>query len=195
MGRAGSPSKQYASVGLFDHGKSGEFCLLENVAGGSIEVNEIKESVDLQNFLIFLASYVQPAKDGSSWKTDLNARVDLMGCNIAAGSKGAEMMDYLENLTKVNWAGSSNHTGGDQTVAGGSDWIMETEEGLGSIIPSYFYEDRIQMWTHHAGGFWGGIGGAVGTCVGATGAYWSAGTGAAVGGAVGTAFGSLFDFD
>lgn len=110
-----------------------------------------------------------------------------MGCNIAVGSKGAEMMHYLENLTKVNWAGSSNATGGDQTVAGGCDWVMETEEGLGSIIPCYFYEDRIQMWQHNAGWSWTAFGGAVGCVVGS---YVAPGEGTSVGASVGGLVGS-----
>lgn len=94
--RAGLPYQQFKSVALLDHGKPGEFCLLKNLVGGSVELKEIKESSELQGFLKHIAAYVQESLELHKWKDDKESRIDLMGCSIAQGKEGMELIDYLE---------------------------------------------------------------------------------------------------
>jgi hypothetical protein len=148
--RAGLPARQFKSVALLDHGKSGEFCLLKNVVGGSVELKEIKESEDLQDFLKHIAGYVQEPKELHKWKQDKDSRIDLMGCCVAQGKDGEELIDYLEELTKVNWCASTDRTGAGHEAEGGFDWVMESDPNVGCVADDYFHKDKLVKWQHTA---------------------------------------------
>lgn len=147
---AGEPAKQYASVGLLDHGAPGVFCLLEQVAGGDVDLKDLQESEELQTFFKFIAGYVQAPKELRNWRRDLDARIDLMACSVAGSREGMELITRLEDLTHVNWAASVDKTG---NVADGFDWDMETEEGLPPVSSCYFVEERLADWHECALGF------------------------------------------
>uniref|UniRef100_A0A7S2KQQ6 DUF4347 domain-containing protein n=1 Tax=Zooxanthella nutricula TaxID=1333877 RepID=A0A7S2KQQ6_9DINO len=147
---AGEPAKQYASVGLLDHGAEGVFCLLKQVAGGDVDLKDVRESEELQHFFKFIAGYVQAPKELHSWRRDLDARIDLMACSVAGSKEGMELITYLEDLTRVNWAASVDKTG---NAADGYDWDMETEEGLAPVSSCYFAEHRLAEW-HECAGLW-----------------------------------------
>lgn len=157
--RAGPPEKQYCSVGLLDHGDSAKFCLLKSLDmnhDGAIELSEVKDNPQLQDFFKFLASYVKAPKmlstklNPDAWRYDIDSRIDLMACNVADTPAGMELIRYLEDLTKVNWAASTNKTGAGEGVTNGFDWVMETETHLGleSIHSHYFDEAKLKMWQH-----------------------------------------------
>jgi len=153
--RAGRPAKQYSSVGLLDHGSAGKFCLLKSLGGedGAIELKEVKENESLQAFFKLIASYVKVPKELHNWRSDIEHRIDLMACCVAAGD-GMELVTYLEDLTEVNWTASTDKTGAGANAENGFDWVMETEEhlGLGSIHTHYFAEPKIREWREVCGG-------------------------------------------
>jgi len=157
MSRAGLPEKQFDSVGFLDHGLPGEFCLLKSVAGGTIDMGDFKNATDsslLVDFFKYIASYVKQPKDLQHWRKDLDCRIDLMACDVAKDAAGLELITHLENITGVNWAASSNKTGAGEGVENGYDWVLETEEGLGSVAGAYFEEDKLIKWKHQASALW-----------------------------------------
>eukprot|EP00931_Biecheleriopsis_adriatica_P065089 TRINITY_DN3970_c0_g1_i5.p1 TRINITY_DN3970_c0_g1~~TRINITY_DN3970_c0_g1_i5.p1 ORF type:complete len:384 (-),score=91.19 TRINITY_DN3970_c0_g1_i5:135-1286(-) len=147
---AGLPARQFKSVALLDHGKPGDFCLLESVAGGSVELEEIQNSQELQSFLKHIAGYVQEAKVPHLWKHDQDSRVDLLGCCIAEGKVGSELMEYLEELTQVNWCASTNKTGAGDGAEAGFDWTMESDPNVGCVAEDYFEKSKLFEWKHTA---------------------------------------------
>jgi len=148
--RAGKPEKQFASVGLLDHGAQGEFCLLASAGGGSIDLSDFKEDKgeDLVDFFQWLAGFVRAPKRLHEWQTDLSSRIDLLACEVAK-DHGKALIDFLEEATKVNWAASVDMTGAGEAVEGGFDWDMETEEDLGPVASCYFHVAEIAKWEHH----------------------------------------------
>lgn len=152
--RAGLPEHQFASVGFLDHGAPGEFALLKAVGGGTIDMADFQNATDcplLTDFFKFIASYVKEPKDAQNWQKDLECRIDLMACDVAKNAAGMDLLTHLEKMTGVNWAASTNKTGCGEGVENGYDWVMETEEGLGSIAGMYFDENKLKKWKHHAG--------------------------------------------
>jgi len=197
--RAGEPAKQFASVGLLDHGAPGEFCLLDSVGGGSIDLGDFQDAngQDIIAFFKWLAGYVRAPSDLHKWQEDLSARIDLLACSVAAGS-GMKLLAHLENVTQVNWAASIDKTGAGPEVEDGFDWDLETEKDLGSVAPCYFHVEEIAKWQHAARGFWQGVGMIAGGAVFAAGCVATGGGLAAVaagataaagmGGAIGRGF-------
>jgi len=143
--RLGTPCQQYASMALMDHGREGEFNLLKSVGeeNGMVNLKTIQANPDLQNFFKLLGEYVRKS-DLPDFRQDLNSRIDLLACNVAAGD-GPKLVEYLEDLTHVNWAASTNQTGN----TAGSDWVMETEKGLGAVDDFYFNEAQLAQWQFH----------------------------------------------
>lgn len=150
--KCGEPCQQYMSAGLLDHGMPGEFCLLKTVMGGSVDLKDVKSCEELQGFFKFIASYVQAPEELHKWRQSLDCRIDLMACSVAAES-GLDFITYLEDLTEVNWAASTNNTGAGVDAKDGFDWVMETEEGLGCIADMYFNAEEIVKWNHTASWF------------------------------------------
>eukprot|EP00931_Biecheleriopsis_adriatica_P072955 TRINITY_DN47334_c0_g1_i1.p1 TRINITY_DN47334_c0_g1~~TRINITY_DN47334_c0_g1_i1.p1 ORF type:complete len:747 (+),score=123.84 TRINITY_DN47334_c0_g1_i1:69-2309(+) len=148
--RAGLPAQQFMSVALLDHGKPGEFCLLKSVMGGSVDLKEIKESEPLQNFLKHISGYVKKPKELHEWKQDKDSRIDLLGCCIAQGQVGAELIDYLEELTRVNWCVSVDATGAGGEAENGFDWVMESDPNVGCVADYYFEKTKLIQWQHTA---------------------------------------------
>lgn len=155
--RAGDPTKQYASIGILEHGAPGYFCLLKSINDGVIKLHELRSNPDLKNFFTYLGKYVQAPKELGKWREDLHARIDLLSCSTAAGQEGMDLITYLEDITQVNWAASINNTGAGEDVENGFDWIMETEKGLGSVHTGYFNDAKIHAWKYHLASFSGGI--------------------------------------
>jgi len=153
VNRAGLPQKQYESVGLIDHGAPGEFSLLASVANGKVTLEDIKESKVITDFLIHMSKYVMEPTEKGNWKHDPKRRVDLLGCCVADGSKGQALLDYLEDLTEVNWCASKNNTGAGKDAENGFDWIMESDPNVGDVAGDYFIVEKIKRWEHTA--VWG----------------------------------------
>lgn len=123
---------KFASVGLIDHGKPGEFCLLKCVAGGSVSTSELGSSPEIQAFFKDLAKYVSPG-----------GRIDLMACSVAQND--TKMVDELERITGVTVAASSDMTGG---ATKGGDWVMET---IGKDVSGdYFEKAKLARWQETA---------------------------------------------
>lgn len=102
--RAGEPSKQYASVGILDHGDPFELCLLKQVGGGILAYRDIIGDLALEEFLSFLAAYVKnPAETFE--RNSLEYRVDLLACSLLDGI-GTDVADHLLNITGVMWVGT-----------------------------------------------------------------------------------------
>ncbi|MCP4622761.1 MAG: DUF4347 domain-containing protein, partial [bacterium] len=53
-----------------------------------------------------------------------NGRIDLLACNLAAGTNGALLIASLESVAGINFAASTNATGNPEN---GGDWILETD--------------------------------------------------------------------
>jgi len=119
---------RYASVGLIDHGKPGDFCLLKCVAGGSVSTSELNSSPEIQALFKDLAQYVSPG-----------GRIDLMACSVAQND--TKMVDELKRITGVTVAASTDLTGGAMK---GGDWVMET---IGKDVSGdYFEKAKLTRW-------------------------------------------------
>ena len=139
--RAGKPTKQYASVGLLDHGGPGSFCLLKVLGSEGVNAHKLANKKSLQKFFVFLAQYVSPPRSLHA-REDLNSRIDLLGCCVAA-EFGKALIESLEDLTQVNWAATVTKTG---NIADGFDWEMQTEYGFGPVNQCYFYPEPLTRW-------------------------------------------------
>jgi len=85
-----------------------------------------------------------------------------MACSVAADAEGEKLIHFLEDITKVNWAASSDKTGHADL---GGNWVMETEDSLnlGAIDACYFHPEMLQQWRATAGwGTWLGAAAGVG---------------------------------
>ena len=86
---AGVPNHQFRTFAIFDHGAPGEFNLLKNVAGGSIDLYDFKAEADekdeLSDFFKTATSYIAETKTKDDWDTN---RIDLLGCCVAASETG-----------------------------------------------------------------------------------------------------------
>ena len=139
--RAGKPTKQYASVGLLDHGGPGSFCLLKVLGSEGVNAHKLADNKYLREFFVFLARYVSPPRSLHA-REDLNSRIDLLGCCVAA-EFGKALIESLEDLTQVNWAATVTKTG---NIADGFDWEMQTECGLGPVDQCYSYLEPLTRW-------------------------------------------------
>jgi len=108
---AGKPAHQYRTVGLLDHGKPGEFCLLKSIDGGTIDISDFVKHPEYMSFFKFLAEYVQKPLDASTWRNDPHARIDLLACRTYHGDAGKKLIEFLEEMTHVNWTASADETG------------------------------------------------------------------------------------
>lgn len=144
---AGKPAHQYRTVGLLDHGKPGEFCLLKSIDGGTIDIHDFVKHSEYISFFKFLAEYVQKPLDASAWKNDPHARIDLLACRTYDGKAGQELIDFLEGFTNVNWTASADETG---NAKNGFNWIMESDSSVGEVHRDYFDLERIKKWTFSA---------------------------------------------
>lgn len=141
---AGNPNHQYASVAFMDHGDEGYFQLLRRL-GGPVNMTRLKSNADLVKFFLFIKDYVRAPARLDRPELDLSARIDLFSCNTGAGREGKELLQFLEKLTRVNWAASTNKTGKDGKYF---DYAMETETHLGlpPIHPCYWDETRLRKF-------------------------------------------------
>eukprot|EP00930_Biecheleria_cincta_P006727 TRINITY_DN107794_c0_g1_i1.p1 TRINITY_DN107794_c0_g1~~TRINITY_DN107794_c0_g1_i1.p1 ORF type:complete len:281 (-),score=59.37 TRINITY_DN107794_c0_g1_i1:17-835(-) len=148
LARAGQPSRQYASVGLLDHGEPDELCLLKSVGGGILGFRDIIGNEEIEDFFRFLASYVMGAPSGTH-RSYPEYRLDLMACSLS-DALGLELIDHLEGITGVNVAASlDNHSGSSAEVL---RWSMAQDPDVKPIGDWYFDEDLLQLWEMSVGG-------------------------------------------
>jgi hypothetical protein len=122
----GSSEPGLSTIAIMDHGKPGEFCLLN---GNSVSLKSLSEKPELEGFFVKLGKMVAA-----------NGRIDLLACNLTAGLEGKNLLASLENLTKRNFAASSNLTGD------GGDFILESDNV--NVQNVYFLSDKIKAWKH-----------------------------------------------
>lgn len=147
LARAGQPSRQYASVGLLDHGEPDELCLLKSVGGGILGFRDIIGNEEIEDFFRFLASYVMGAPNGTH-RSYPEYRLDLMACSLS-DALGLELIDRLEGITGVNVAASlDNHSGSSEV----SRWSLVLDPDVKPISDWYFDEDFLQLWEMSVGG-------------------------------------------
>ena len=142
--RAGEPEGDFDSVGIFDHGAPGEFCLLKGVKGGSISLADTLSLFgdnEVMVFLKWLTGYVDKEDGG---------RIDLLGCCVGQGARGEGLIAHLEKETGVNWAASTDETGAGEEADDGLDFVMETEAELLDVVDLYFEPEDIAEWLHVA---------------------------------------------
>lgn len=177
--RAGKADHQYASVAFIDHGGPGQFCLLKSLGEhGLVDLDCVQNNKELQEMLKIMAGYVRPPKELHKWQDDLASRIDLMACCVADSEEGLNLIHYLEKLTGVNWAASKTKIGSGDDVPDKFNWVMETEEDMGSVHVCYFHEDKLRNWKYSAG-FWSDVGGYVQTAGKVAGAVSTAASAAA----------------
>ncbi len=128
-------------MGLLDHGGPGSFCLLKVLGSEGVNAHKLANKKSLQKFFVFLAQYVSPPRSLHA-REDLNSRIDLLGCCVAA-EFGKALIESLEDLTQVNWAATVTKTG---NIADGFDWEMQTEYGLGPVDQCHFYPEPLTRW-------------------------------------------------
>ncbi len=108
----------------------------------------IEKSITVNSTVFHLFSHGQPGKlfiDGSwkdavsivSWLKTHNylkgrQNLNIYGCNFAKGKKGQKAIEFLEKTLNIQVAASTNVTGKQ------GDWILETGENTGSVIPSNY---------------------------------------------------------
>ena len=145
--RADEPDGDFSSIGIFDHGAPGEFCLLKSVKGGSIDLADtlsLFEENEVIAFIKWLATYLDKDED---------PRIDLLGCSIAKGARGEGLIAHLEKEIGVNFAASTDDTGVGKGAENGKDFVMETEGDEFNVVDLYFEEDQINLWQHTARGW------------------------------------------
>jgi len=140
ISRAGQPAKQFASVGILDHGEPDELCLLREVGGGILGFREIIGNEIIEDFFRFLASYVMAPPPGTH-RMCPEYRIDLMACSLA-DQLGTELIDHLEGILAVNvWASID-----DSSPAADVKWSVASEPDTKAISDWYFDEDYLQLW-------------------------------------------------
>lgn len=115
-----------ASIAFVNHGEEGQFHLSSQTL---VSANTIKTNFELRDFFKDL---------GESLKS--GGRLDLLGCNLAAGESGVLLMNSLENLIGKNVAASTNSTGNSINEA---DWLLETDD---VDVRSLYFSDKIKEW-------------------------------------------------
>ena len=142
--RADEPDGDFSSIGIFDHGAPGEFCLLKSVKGGSIDLADtlsLSKENEVIAFFKWLATYLDKDED---------PRIDLLGCSIAKGARGEGLIAHLEKEIGVNFAASTDDTGVGEGAEDGMDFVMETEGDEFDVVDLYFDEEDIRDWKHTA---------------------------------------------
>lgn len=113
------------SIGFAGHGESGAFSLGSD---GFVDLSSITDNPDLIAFFESIGGLL--TADG---------RIDLLGCDIASGEMGAELIETLERLTGLDFAASDDATG---NAAHGGDWLLETDDV--DLIGDYFDAERVE---------------------------------------------------
>lgn len=165
--------RKFASIGLFDHGGPGEFCLLNSVAGGTIDMGDFIDSTSramVTDFFVKLCSFVckssdssdepRPGCKGAGTQCEKNGRVDVLGCSVASTSAGMRLMQHLERVTGTRFAAAVQKVG-QRVSEGGTEYTnyeLGTEDDLMDVAHDYFEFHHIAAWHHHAGGWVGHAG-------------------------------------
>ncbi len=123
LGDQKAQSIALATNGLGDGG-------FELSGGVSVNLNTLQDT-EMQAFWMGLAEMVEPG-----------GRIDLLACDAAAGSQGQELLASLEDLTGVNFAASTDKTGGADR---GGDWVLESDDIDTAEV--YFAADGVSAFT------------------------------------------------
>jgi len=107
----------FESIALVTHGSPGEIFLTSSVTISHSTVFAVDVAVFMKNMSALMA-------DGG--------RLDVLGCNVAAGDEGEQLVDDLEQVYSVNVAASDDVTarGGGSCcgVARPADMVLETDK-------------------------------------------------------------------
>ena len=139
-----SASRKFVSIGLFDHGSPGEFCLLKSFCGGAIKLGSFMDPNThdaVTKFFLKLASHVRRPENCSAVKSKVN-RIDVLACNVATGP-GVRLLEYLEQITDTHFAMTKSHTGVDANEIE-IDFKMQTDNI--DVAADYFIIEKIQHW-------------------------------------------------
>jgi len=142
--------RKFTTIGLFDHGGPGEFCLLRSFAGGSIDLADFhgEDCEAVEEFFKELTSYLmRPPPHGEDASKSKIYRVDVLACSVAAGENGLALVEHLRKITSTNFAASVSQTGA--SADGEFDYELQTEEGL-CVAQDYFDVPLIMRWEHFA---------------------------------------------
>ena len=130
--------RKFASVALFDHGESGELCLLKSVSGGAIDLSDV-DGGDEEAAMFFKHCGSLVAEGG---------RIDLLACSVASGKEGLAFVKRLADISGVEVAASADKTGAGAGAEGGFDFMLEKGKvAAGSV---YFYVAELREWRHTA---------------------------------------------
>ncbi len=110
MLEAACQGRDVLSIALAGHGEEAVFRLAGDAA---INLASLASDPALADFLRFLGERIREG-----------GRIDILSCDFAKGSAGAELMDALEALTGVDFAASTDETGNAER---GGDWYLETD--------------------------------------------------------------------
>eukprot|EP00041_Stephanoeca_diplocostata_P043028 m.11932 g.11932 ORF g.11932 m.11932 type:complete len:267 (+) comp9227_c0_seq1:163-963(+) len=87
-----------------------------------------------------------------AWKSisAMADRIDFLGCSVAGSDEGIQLINKLEELTRTNFAASSDVTAGtgegqDATNNSG-DMVLETDNI--DITDEYFNREKLKLWKH-----------------------------------------------
>eukprot|EP00931_Biecheleriopsis_adriatica_P116682 TRINITY_DN92291_c0_g1_i1.p1 TRINITY_DN92291_c0_g1~~TRINITY_DN92291_c0_g1_i1.p1 ORF type:complete len:855 (-),score=142.21 TRINITY_DN92291_c0_g1_i1:209-2470(-) len=126
---------------MLDHGTSGSFAFLKSVGDGYLDLKDVRNDKEVEEFFQFLASFVKTKAAGG--------RIDLMACSTAAGPRGQELLAHLEQRTGVTWAASTDETGAGQDAEDGFDWVLESH-GI-DVSELYFCPGSLTSWLYTLG--------------------------------------------
>lgn len=105
-----SSDGRYSSIAFAGHGTSGQTAL---AVDAMLTLAELTANPELADFFNYLSGLL--AEGG---------RIALLGCNVAEGELGAELINTLEELTGIDFAASDDATGNE---GAGGDWLLETD--------------------------------------------------------------------
>lgn len=117
----------FASIAFAGHGEAGRLFLASDAA---IDLQTLVDNPDLAVFFEALSGYLSEG-----------GRVDLLGCDVASGDAGEELIATLEELTGIDFAASDDPTG---NVDDSGDWLLETDDV--DAAATYFDADELEQF-------------------------------------------------
>ncbi|KAL1526361.1 hypothetical protein AB1Y20_015075 [Prymnesium parvum] len=145
--------RKFVTIGLFDHGAPGTFCLLKSFAGGSINLEKFYEKAthdEATAFFTELAGHVARPADVVDHRKDKVNRVDILGCRVATGTDGMRLLTHLQSITDTNFTASFDYVGADDS--GHLHFQLETPTFEAVMVASdYFDPGKLASWHHYAG--------------------------------------------
>lgn len=117
----------FASIAFAGHGEAGRLFLASDAA---IDLQTLVDNPDLAVFFEALSGYLSEG-----------GRVDLLGCDVASGDAGEELIATLEELTGIDFAASDDPTG---NADDSGDWLLETDDV--DAAATYFDPDELEQF-------------------------------------------------